>query len=147
MKVIMLQDVNKVGSAGDVVKVSNGFARNYLLPRKFAIVATANALSKIDSIKKKIEIEKLEAENQLKALALKIQEVELSFIRKADENGHLYGSVSEIDIVNSLKDKEIDIHKNNVELEKHLKELGDFEISIVLSSEIKTSVKLKILPE
>ncbi|KQC06473.1 MAG: hypothetical protein APR54_07170 [Candidatus Cloacimonas sp. SDB] len=144
MKVILTKDIKKIGSAGEVLNVANGFARNYLLPHKFAIIATKNNLNRIETIKKDAEIARLEVENKYKAIALKLADVELNFIRKADENGHLFGSVSENDIVKALEDKEFEIHRSHVNLEKHLKELGAFDVEIMFTSDIIAKVKVNI---
>ncbi|MFC1887915.1 50S ribosomal protein L9 [Candidatus Cloacimonadota bacterium] len=144
MKIILTKEIKKLGSAGDLVNVADGYARNYLLPRKFAIIATKNNINKIESIKKEAEIAKLEIENKYKAIALKLADVELSFVRKADENGHLFGSVSEIDIANALEEKELEVHKSNVNLSKHLKELGSFDVEILFTTEITANIKVNI---
>ena len=147
MKIILVKDVNKLGEAGDVVKVSSGYARNYLIPKNLALIATKNNLLRIEKIKKDAEVEKLDVENKFKAIAEKIKTTELTFTRKADENGHLFGSVSEIDIVTALAEKEIEIHKTDVAMEKHLKEIGDFEVKIIFPNEITEILKVKIEKE
>jgi len=147
MKVILVKDIAKMGLAGSVIKVADGYARNYLLPKKLVILATKNTLAKIETIKKKAELEKLEIENHFKALALKINDITLKFTRKADENDHLFGSVSENDIVKSLAEKGIEIHKSVVDIQKHLKEIGSFEVQIAFSSEITANLKVNIEKE
>lgn len=147
MKVILVKDIAKMGLAGSVIKVADGYARNYLLPKKLVILATKNNLAKIETIKKKAELEKLEIENHFKALALKINDITLKFTRKADENDHLFGSVSENDIVKSLAEKGIEIHKSVVDIQKHLKEIGSFEVKIAFSSEITANLKVNIEKE
>ncbi len=147
MKVILVKDIAKMGLAGSVIKVADGYARNYLLPKKLVILATKNNLAKIETIKKKAELEKLEIENHFKALALKINDITLKFTRKADENDHLFGSVSENDIVKSLAEKGIEIHKSVVDIQKHLKEIGSFEVQIAFSSEITANLKVNIEKE
>jgi len=147
MKVILVKDIAKMGLAGSVIKVADGYARNYLLPKKMVILATKNNLAKIETIKKKAELEKLEIENHFKALALKISDITLKFTRKADENDHLFGSVSENDIVKSLAEKGIEIHKSVVDIQKHLKEIGSFEVKIAFSSEITANLKVNIEKE
>jgi len=144
MKVILVEDLKKVGKAGDVIKVSNGFARNYLLPRNYAIFASKENLIKVESIKKDSDIKKTEAINQLKALALRVEGTELHFNRKSDESGHLFGSVSENDISLALVEKGFDIKKNMIDLEKHLKEVGTFNVQIALNAEIKAEVKVVV---
>ena len=147
MKVILVKDIEKMGLAGSVIKVADGYARNYLLPKKLVILATKSNLAKIETIKKKAELEKLEIENHFKALALKINETTLTFTRKADENEHLFGSVSENDIVKSLAEKGIEIHKSVVDIQKHLKEIGSFDVQIAFSSEITANLKVNIEKE
>ena len=147
MKVILTKDKKKLGDAGNIVKVADGFARNYLLPQKLAIPATKYNLSKVEAIKKEAEAEKLALENEYNALVQKINEVTLTFKRKADENEHLFGSVSETDIVKALQDKEIEMHKSFVNMEKHLKEIGNFEVEIEFSTSIKTVLKVNIEKE
>ena len=147
MKVILVKDIAKMGLAGSIIKVTDGYARNYLLPKKLVISATKNNLAKIETIKKKAELEKLEIENHFKALALKINEITLTFTRKADENEHLFGSVSENDIVKSLAEKGIEIHKSAVNIQKHLKEIGSFDVQIAFSSEITANLKINIEKE
>ena len=147
MKVILVKDIVKMGLAGSVIKVADGYARNYLLPKKLVILATKNNLAKIETIKKKAELEKLEIENHFKALALKINDTTLKFTRKADENDHLFGSVSENDIVKSLAEKGIEIHKSVVDIQKHLKEIGSFDVQIAFSSEIIADLKVNIEKE
>lgn len=144
MKIILTKEIKKVGEAGDLVNVADGFARNYLLPNKFAIIATKGNIARIESIKKEAELAKLEVENKYKATVLKLADVELTFQRKADENGHLFGSVSENDIALALEEKELDVHRSNVNLEKHLKEIGSFDVEIVFTSEITTNLKVNI---
>jgi large subunit ribosomal protein L9 len=147
MKIILIKDINKLGEPGSVVNVADGYARNFLLPKKIAIIATSKNLAKVEAIKKQAELAKLEIENKYKALALRIKDVELIFTRKADENGHLFGSVSEKDISETLAEKGIEIHRSVVNIEKHLKEIGSFEVPIVFTSEITASLKVVINKE
>lgn len=142
MKIILTTDIKKLGNAGEIVNVANGYARNYLLPKNFAILATPANMAKVEDIKKEAELARLEIENRYKALVLKLKDVELKFNRKADENDHLFGSVSEVDIVNSLQEMGIEIHKSHVMMEKHIKELGEFEVKIEFTSDITCTVKV-----
>lgn len=144
MKVILVKDMQNLGEAGSVLTVANGYARNYLLPQGFAIMANAYNLAKVEDIKKVAETERLEINNKFKALAAKVDGVELSFVRKADENDHLFGSVSDKDIADALTEKGIEISKAVIKMEKHLKEIGDFEVSVVFTSEINATVKVNV---
>lgn len=144
MKIILTKDITKLGVAGSVVTVKDGYARNYLLPQGFAILATAYNLTKVEEIKKVADQERLERENVLKAFAAKIDGTELTFLRKVDENEHLFGSVSENDIVQALAEKDIDVHKSTVKIDKHLKELGEFDVVVALTQDITATLKVKI---
>ena len=147
MRVILLESIEKLGKVGSVVKVADGYARNYLIPRNYAILADKKNLQKIEGIKQEAEKKELEHLNALKALAQQIEGTELVYKRKADENDHLFGSVSDVDIVHSLKEKGFDIHKSMIRGEKHIKALGSFDIGIHLSSEIDAGVKVIVEKE
>lgn len=144
MKVILTNDINKKGKAGDVIKVADGYARNYLLPRGLAIVANKYNLLKVESIQKEADIARLELENKYKALALQVSNATLHFTRKADENDHLFGSVSENDIVDALAEKDIEVHRSFIKMESHLKNIGDFEIEVNFPGEINASFKVTV---
>ena len=144
MKLILTKDIKALGEAGKLVKVKAGYARNYLLPNGFAIHASPKNLSKIEEIKKIAADEKIALYGKYKEVIDKIEGVELTFVRKADENNHLFGSVSENDIVKALAEKEIEIHKADVVMEKHLKEVGSFEVEISFATELNTIVKVNI---
>ncbi len=148
MKVILAKDIKKLGEAGSIVKVANGYARNYLFPQNIAIPATSKNINRIEDIKKKAEEEKLAMHSEYLALANQITKVKhLTFLRKADENDHLFGSVSENDIIKALAEKEINIHRTNIIMDKHLKELGSFDVEIEFSSEIKVTLKVNVEKE
>ncbi len=148
MKVILAKDVNKLGEAGAVVEVADGYARNYLLPKNLAIVATQYNLSKVEAIKKQAEAERLALENKYNAIVQQIEEIQqIKFERKADENDHLFGSVSEVDIANALAEKEIEVHRSFINMDKHLKEIGSFDVEIQFTSDIKTTIKVNIEKE
>ena len=144
MKVILAKDVKKLGEAGSIVKVADGYARNFLLPKKLAVHATKHNLSKVEAIKVAADAEKLALESKYNELVQKLSGVELAFVRKADENEHLFGSVSETDIVKALAEKDIELHRSFVKMEKHLKEIGSFEVEIDFTSNIKTTLKVKV---
>jgi large subunit ribosomal protein L9 len=147
MKVILKQDINKKGNAGDVINVADGYARNYLLPRKYAIIANAYNLSKVEAIRKEAELARLELENKYKALVQQLADVRLLFTRKADENDHLFGSVSEQDIVDALVEKDIEIHKSFIRMENHLKNIGEFEVTVSFPGEINASLIVVVQKE
>jgi large subunit ribosomal protein L9 len=144
MKVILVNDMHKLGVAGEVVKVAPGYARNFLLPRGMALVATAGNLAKAEGLRHKAEEDRQAKLRILRELAGKISAIEIIFKRKADENGHLFGSVSEIDVVQALAEKGIEVHKAMVEMEKHLKDLGGVEVKIHLTGDIAATLKVVV---
>jgi large subunit ribosomal protein L9 len=140
MKVILTENIEKVGVKGDVINVKRGFARNYLVPRNFAIYATPQNMKNLAGIKQKYADEESKRLEQLKLIGEKITGLKLVYVRKVDEHENLYGSVSEMDILHELKEKNIDIPKAAVLMDKHIKQLGDFEVTIRLHKDINVTV-------
>jgi large subunit ribosomal protein L9 len=144
MEVILKEDVNKLGNRGDVVKVADGYGRNYLLPEKLAIEATANNKAVIEQMKgssiRKLAKEKIEAEE----LSKKLEAVELVFERKVGENDHLFGSVTSGDIAHQLEDKGYTIDRRKISLEEPLKTLGEFHVPIKLHREVTSHLKVTV---
>jgi len=147
MKVILLQDVKNLGLAGDIKNVKNGFGRNFLLPKKLVIPALPGNLKRIEKIRVKAEVVRQETLTHLKTLATNVSQTVLTFIRKADENGHLFGSVSDSDMAQEFAKMELDVHKANIKLEKHLKEVGEFEVTANFGYEITAAFKVVVKTE
>lgn len=147
MEVILKENVANLGKAGDIVKVKDGYARNFLIPKGQAIPATDGNIKALqEQIRKKLKEKNMKEEN-LKSLLEKIKGVELTIKKLAAEDNKLFGSVSEIDIVDGLKSLGIEIEKNNVILDKHIKEPGEFLIKIKLKEGFETNIKVKIIGE
>ena len=144
MEVILKEDVNKLGHRGDVVKVADGYGRNYLLPGKLAIEATANNKAVIEQMKgssiRKLAKEKIEAED----LSKRLEAVELVFERKVGENDHLFGSVTSGDIAHQLEEKGYTIDRRKISLEEPLKTLGEFHVPIKLHREVTSHLKVTV---
>jgi len=144
MEVILKEDVNKLGNRGDVVKVADGYGRNYLLPGKLAIEATVANKSVIEQMKgsaiRKLAKEKIESEE----LSKKLESVELVFTRKVGENDHLFGSVTSGDIAQQLAEKGFTIDRRKISLEEPLKTLGEFHVPIKLHREVTSHLKVTI---
>ena len=144
MEVILKEDVNKLGHRGDVVKVADGYGRNYLLPEKLAIEATANNKAVIEQMKnssvRKLAKEKVVAEDLSKTL----ESVELVFERKVGENDHLFGSVTSGDIAHQLEEKGFTVDRRKISLEEPLKTLGEFHVPIKLHREVTTHLKVTV---
>ena len=147
MEVILKEDVNKLGHRGDVVKVADGYGRNYLLPGKLAIEANAANKAVVEQMKnsavRKSAKEKVDAE----ALAAKLGEVELVFERKVGENDHLFGSVTSGDIAHQLEAQGFVIDRRKISLEEPLKSLGEFHVPVKLHREITSHVKVTVKGE
>jgi len=127
------------------VDVAAGYARNYLFPKKLATKATKSAMKSADIYRKRAEEEERKLESAASVLAEKISGVSVSFNETADENGHLYGSVSERDIAVALSEKGFDIDRRQVRLpEGHLKQVGEHEVEINLHGEISGKVKVLV---
>jgi large subunit ribosomal protein L9 len=147
MEVILKEDVPKLGHRGEVVKVAEGYGRNYLLPRKLAIEATQGNKSVIEQMKqsavRRSAVEKSDAE----ALAKQLEAVSLTFHRKAGEKDHLFGSVTSSDVADALEHKGFNIDRRKIQLPDPLKSLGDFEVPIKLHRDITPKVKVTIQKE
>ena len=147
MEVILKEDVDNLGHRGDVVKVADGYGRNFLLPRKLAMQATEANKAVIEQMKaaaaRRSATEKAEAE----ALVAKLEPVVLSFTRKSGEAGHLFGSVTSADIATELAAKGFEIDRRKIQLPEPLKTVGDFNVAIKLHREVTAHVKVKVVAE
>ena len=144
MEVILKEDVAKLGSRGDVVKVAEGYGRNFLLPKKLAIEATAANKSVIEQMKaaavRRLAREKGDAE----AVAQQLAGVELSFTRKSGEHDQLFGSVTSADIAHELEAKGHHIDRRKIQLNEPLKAIGNFNVPIRLHRDVVVPVKVSI---
>ena len=147
MKVVLTADVYKHGVAGEVVDVANGFARNYLIPQKLAVKATAGSLKQTEKIRETAAARKAALENKLNDLASQIDGVELVFGRRAGSNDKLYGSVTTMDIQAALLEKTgVDINRRRIS-QQSIRELGEHTVSVRLGSEFTPSLKIVVLRE
>ncbi|WP_263367162.1 50S ribosomal protein L9 [Edaphobacter bradus] len=144
MEVILKEDVLKLGHRGDVVKVADGYGRNYLLPEKLAIEATEANKAVIEQMKasavRKSAKEKVDAE----ALAQQLNEVELVFERKVGEHDHLFGSVTSGDIAHELEAKGYTIDRRKIALDDPLKTIGEYYVPVKLHREVTSHVKVVV---
>lgn len=147
MEVILKEDVLKLGHRGDVVSVADGYGRNYLLPEKLAIEATAANKSVIEQMKhsavRKLAKEKIEAEE----LSRQLESVELVFERKTGESDHLFGSVTSSDIAGQLAEKGFTVDRRKIALEDPLRSLGEFHVPIKLHREVTSHLKVTVKGE
>lgn len=145
MKVVLLQDVKGQGKANDVINVSDGYARNFLFPRKLAVVADAKALaqvkSKQESTQHKIDTEKANA----KALAEKLNETKVVITAEAGKDGRFYGAVTSKDIAEALKaQSKLEVDKRKIELDAPIKAFGTYMVSVKLYAEIFAKLTVQV---
>jgi large subunit ribosomal protein L9 len=144
MKLILRKDVEKVGKSGETVSVKDGFARNYLLPKGLALVATQDNLKRIESEKKKVEQSKKTEKNKALELAKRISNFSCTISAEAKDD-NLYGSVTALDIYEALKDEDIGIEKQDVLLVEPIKKLGIYEVEVRLHPEVATKIKVWVV--
>ena len=142
MEVILIENIEKLGKVGDVVKVKDGYARNYLIPKKKVLRANKENLKVFDEKKSAIETEEKKRKKKSEEIAKKIKDLEIIIIRNAAENGQLYGSVTSKDIVKEiLLLNKIELLNEQINLKKTLKSIGVYEVEI----SVYTDLKIKIL--
>jgi large subunit ribosomal protein L9 len=147
MEVILIQDVPSLGDAGDTANVAPGYARNYLIPKKLALPATAGNLRQWEDMKntrmKAKERDKVAAE----ALKEKIEAISLTIAKAAGEEDKLFGSVTSSDISHALEEQGVEIDRRKIVLSENIKRLGDYTVSIKLMTEVVAEVKLEVVRE
>jgi large subunit ribosomal protein L9 len=145
MKVILVKDIDKLGKSGQTVKVSDGYARNYLLPQKFALEAnTANERLFLE-LKKKAEQKEVKAKKEAEELAEKIRGLSCTIVRQAGEEEKLYGSVTNMDVASALQQEGLHIDKKRILLDEPIKSLGVFYVPIKLHPEVTTELKVWVV--
>lgn len=145
MKVILLEDIESLGSQGDVVEVKPGYARNYLIPKGKALEATSANLHRIEQIRRKAESVKLKTLNDAQRLAERLEGISITISRKAGENERLFGSVTSMDIQRALQQEGIDIDRKKIQLEEPIKSLGFYQVPVKLHPEVTAQVKLWVV--
>ena len=147
MKVILKEDVQNLGQQGDVVEVKSGYARNYLMPQKLAILFTKQQKKSIDEAKI-VEERKLEREkDQLESVLKQVEDLSLSLKMQSEEDSKLFGSVTKLDIVKLLEENGITIDKKYIDLSSPIKTLGEHKVNIVFTKEMSGSFTLAVEKE
>ena len=147
MKVILKAEVEPLGLEGDIVTVANGYARNYLIPKGFALEATSQNIKLMEMQRKKIEIRRLKAKEDAEKVKERIRDVAVTITQKAGEEGKLYGSVTTMDIAAGLEKQGIAIERRKILLDKPIKALGDFDVSVKIHPEVTATIKVTVAPE
>jgi len=147
MEVILREDVSNLGNRGDVVKVAEGYARNYLLPRKLAKEATSGNRAEIEQIKASAVRRSAKEKSEAEALVTQLNTVALVFTRKVGEGDHLFGSVTSSDIAQELAAKGFTIDRRKVQLDEPLKSTGEFHVPVKLHREVTAHIGVTVKGE
>lgn len=142
MKVLLIKDVYKLGRAGEVKKVADGYGRNYLLPRGLAVLATSGSLKQAEKIGTQAEIRRTELNSELKELADRINGITLTFSAKAGETGKLYGSITTADVATAIQEKtRYEVKKQQIDMQP-IRNLGEFTAHVRLTMDLVPEVKI-----
>ena len=142
MKVMLVKDVYKLGRAGDIKKVADGYGRNFLIPQGFAVLATEGALKQVQKIKAQAEIRRTALNEELKGLADQIKAVTLTFAAKAGDTGKLYGSITTQDIATALTEKvRFEVKRQQVDIQP-IRNLGEYNAHVRLTMDLVPEVKI-----
>jgi large subunit ribosomal protein L9 len=145
MEVILKQDVNKIGKAGAIVRVKDGFARNFLMPNDLAIPVTAANLKSLEQEKQRKILQLEKAKKEAEMLKVKLDGLSLTIPVLTQEADALYGSITAVDLVRTLKDEGIELNKDLIALEEPIKALGIYEIPVKLHPEISAAIKVWVV--
>lgn len=145
---LLIEDVEDLGRSGDVVKVKPGYARNFLLPRGVAVVADRNALRRQEKLKEERRVKAVQDKTESEQLAKVLETLTLETHVKVDQEGHMYGSVSALDIAHLLQEKHrIAVEKRYVQLKHPIKATGTYTIELKLKEGVAAAVNLNVVPE
>jgi large subunit ribosomal protein L9 len=147
MEVILKEDVNNLGHRGDVVKVAEGYGRNFLLPRRLAIEATAANRAVIEQMKQSAIRRSAREKSDAEAQVAQLDQVSLVFKRKVGENEHLFGSVTSAEIASELTHQGFNIDRRKIQLDEPLRQLGEFHVPVKLHREVTAHVKVVVQSE
>ncbi len=148
MKVILLENVRKIGSIGDIINVKRGFARNYLISKKKALFASKENVAEVEKIKQDLNKKDLERKKNAKETRDKLQNKEYSVKKLSTENKELYGSVKPTEISKILKDNDaVDINPSMIQPVKEIKSIGSFKVDLNLHPEVQSQIIIKVLPQ
>jgi large subunit ribosomal protein L9 len=147
MEVILREHVDNLGRRGEIVKVADGYARNYLLPRKMALLATAGNKKVIEREKEKFDATEAEEQKVAQAMADRLAAVDIEIARKVGETDALFGSVTNADIADALKAKGFDLDRRKIQLHDPIKKLGEYDVPVKLHRDVAVTLKVKVTAE
>lgn len=144
MKIILQENIENLGHIGDVVKVAPGYARNYLIPKGFAMLANERNTKALEHAKRQLEYKKNKVLEQAKAFAAKIEGTVLNLVHQAGEEGKLFGSVTNMEIAEQLKALGIEIDRKKIALADPIKHTGEYSVSIKVHPEVTATLKVVV---
>jgi large subunit ribosomal protein L9 len=147
MEVILRDHVEKLGRRGEIVKVADGYARNYLLPRKLALPATDGNKKHVERERKIMETREAQEKSQAEAIATRLAAIDISIARRVGETDQLYGSVTAADITDFLKAKGFEVDRRKLILPEPIKAIGEFDVPLKLHREVTVPLKVKVVKE
>ena len=147
VKLLLKQSIKNVGRVGDVVEVSSGYARNYLLPKDLAVLPTPGNVKKVEAIRQEIERQERERREQQAALLKQLSGVEVTLERKANEQGHLYGAVSATDIAKALQVQGFNVAADDISLPGKLDHIDTYMVRIQFAEDLATEIKVWVAPD
>ena len=147
MEIILREHVEHLGRRGEIVKVADGYARNYLLPRKLALLVTEGNKKQVERERAQFEAKELEEKKVAEAVAARLGNVEIVIARKVGETEALYGSVTSGDIAEALSAKGFAIDRRKLQLAEAIKTIGEVDVPVKLHREVTATIKVKVVPE
>ena len=147
MEVVLKEDIENLGHMGDVVKVKDGYARNYLLPRGLVVLADKKSLKALAHEQRMIAQRRERLTKEAQGISETLSKVTLEFAVKVGEEGRLFGSVTNMDIEKALKGKGVDVERRRIVLQDPIKQVGDYEVPIRLRPEVMPSIKVRVVSE
>ncbi len=144
MKVILTTNIKKLGKIGDLVEVKDGYARNFLLPNNMALRENKKNIEHYNKIKEEVEAKELKKLDAAKETIEKIKKLNVQFFKEADEKDQLYGSISKKEILGYLKENNINIHSDDIDMKNTIRELGNHEITISPYLDISHNLIIKV---
>jgi large subunit ribosomal protein L9 len=147
MELILREDVPKLGRRGDVVEVKDGYGRNYLLPKKLAVLSTAGNRKMVEQIKASAVRREASEQSEAEQLAKMLAAVTVSVARKAGETGTLFGSVTSLDVAEALDKAGYQIDRRKIQLDDPIKQLGEYQVPVRLHREVTASVTVQVVAE
>jgi len=147
MKIILREDVEKLGKAGEVVKVKDGFGRNYLIPRKLAVLANVRNMKALDHDRRTIETRAKKSRKTAEATAAALSAVSLTLPAKAGEEGKLFGAITSRDIAEALGKVGLTVDRKSIQLADPIKQLGDYKVKIRVAADVLPEISVSVVPE